>query len=148
MKKEKEVYKSEMEKSTSLFHRNIKGEVVFNEIEAERASDFIASTELGERVKASLQKKRFVLPQQTDKAQAFFCNESVYGTLNVLWVSGVIRMDNQSAKSEFTLEEGQPFDAWPSKEGLAMSKNNKNRIERLLEENAGISYWNWPGYQG
>jgi len=70
--------------NSSLFHRNSKGEVVFTEREAELASDFIATANIEGRVKASLQKKRFVLPQQTHKANVFFCNESVYGTLNMV----------------------------------------------------------------
>ena len=134
--------------SSSLFHRNSKGEVVFTEREAELASDFIASADIEGRVKASLQKKRFVLPQQTHKAHAFFCNESVYGNLNILGVSGLIRMDkdkksNGSSKKGFEVK----FDAWPSKEAKATSDNNKARIERFMAERDD-PYWDWPGYQG
>ena len=143
-------YDNEMKNGTSLFHRNGKGEDVFSKKEAERASDFIASLDIERRVKAALQKKRFVLPQQTDKVQAHFCNESVYGTLNILWVCGVIRMESgQSENMEVgsTKESEEAFDAWPSKEAQANSDNNRERLERLIQENDG-PYWDWPGYTG
>ena len=54
----------------SIFHRDVKGEVVFSAHEAERVSNFVASSNLEERVKAALQQKRFVLPQETDTASA------------------------------------------------------------------------------
>lgn len=74
-----EVIKEKNNDGSSLFHRNDKGEVVFSAEEAERASEYIASSNLEERVKAALQKKRFVLPQEMGGVQANFCNESVYG---------------------------------------------------------------------
>ena len=117
VKKEREAHEMELDsKSTSLFHRNKKGEIVFSEKEAERACDFVAAADIEERVKASLQKKRFVLPQQTSGVQAHFCNESVYGTLNVLWVSGVIRMEYRGkGKATGAPANEAPFNAWPSK---------------------------------
>ena len=78
---------------TSFFHRNEEGKVAFTSEEADNASNFIASFGLEERVKSALQKKRFVLPQQADQVNQHFCNEHVYGTINILWVCGVIRME-------------------------------------------------------
>ncbi|KAL3937273.1 MAG: hypothetical protein SGARI_002183, partial [Bacillariaceae sp.] len=69
----------------SFFHRDEQGKVVFSSDEAERTSDFLVSMNLENRVKACLQKKRFVLPQQSHTMENFFCNESVYGKLNLLW---------------------------------------------------------------
>ena len=114
---------------TSLFHRNSKGEVVFTEKEAERASDFIASTGIEDCVKASLQKKRFVLPQQTSRVQANFCNENVYGNLNVLWVSGVIRMKNTAGKEKGKVAAAkEEFDAWPSERAKANINSTRTRL--------------------
>ena len=97
--------------NTSLFHRNEKGEVVFTDEQADRASDFIASSNMEERVKAALQKKRFVLPQEIASAQSFFCNESVYGSVNILWVCGVVKLDGSG---QAAMGASQKFDAWPS----------------------------------
>ena len=119
----------EEEGSTSLFHRNEKGEVVFTEKEAERASDFIASIGMEERVKSALQTKRFVLPQQTSGVQAHFCNESVYGSLNVLWVCGVVRMEDGGSEEQAKAET-VAFDAWPSEEVKNNIENARNRMRR------------------
>jgi hypothetical protein len=110
--------------NVSLFHRNENGEVAFTDEEAARASDFIASSGLEERVKAALQKKRFVLPQEVEGVQAHFCNESVYGKVNILWVCGVIRMEAKSSESEGEAAGAgaaacQNFDVWPSEEAKA-----------------------------
>ena len=75
-----------------LFHRDADDKTCFTEQEAYRASEHIAAMALDERVKSALNQQRFELPQQTEEVQSFFCNESVYGKLNLLWVSGVVRM--------------------------------------------------------
>lgn len=116
----------------SLFHRNEEGKVTFTSKEAERASNFIASYGLEERVKSTLQKKRFVLPQQADQVHANFCNESVYGTMNILWVSGVIRMEaGNPATANSTLNE--VFDAWPSDEAFAKIDSDRKRYREQEE---------------
>ncbi|CAB9515177.1 expressed unknown protein [Seminavis robusta] len=60
-----------------LFHRDSKGKIAFTSKQAEAASDFISSLELDERVKASLQKKRFEIPQHQGHVNANFCNEAL-----------------------------------------------------------------------
>ena len=62
--------------------------------------------DLAGRVKACLQQKRFKLPQKSTSVSAHFCNESVYGTLNILCVTGVVRL----AYPEET-EEDRQFEA-------------------------------------
>ena len=112
----------EVQGSASLFHRNGKGEVVFSNEEAERASNFIASFRLEERVKASLQHKRFVFPQKTEQVDTHFCNKNVYGKLNILWVCGVLRMTADASDRKRALHAtatNQVFDAWPLEEALA-----------------------------
>jgi hypothetical protein len=92
---------------TSFFHRNKEGKVAFTSEEADNASNFIASSGLEERVKSALQKKRFVLPQQADQVDQHFCNEQVYGTINILWVCGVIRMEaDDSAEAKQSVAAG------------------------------------------
>ena len=78
-----------------------------------------------------MQYKRFILPQQTTEVEATFCNEAVYGSLNVLSVAGLVKMEpicvgeaqDAAGKGE-DQEEGKdggqgggraaPFSAWPT----------------------------------
>lgn len=109
--------------ASSFFHRNGDGKICFTDSEAERASNFIASIDLEERVKASLQEKRFVLPQKTDHVEAHFCNESVYGNVNILWVCGAIRFPTGGSNDDAGstgIDSGRSsvpaaFDVWPSR---------------------------------
>jgi hypothetical protein len=124
----------------SLFHRNENGETCFTAKEAERASDFIASYGLEERVKAYLQKKRFVLPQKSEKvAEKFY----IYGTINILWVCGVVRMDATIIDSE---NDGKisrvKFDAWPSAEQSSNINRIRDQFTKNNEQDKFI-YWNY-----
>ena len=114
------------ENGSSFFHRNANGEVVFTEKEAERASKFIASSDIEERVKAALQQKRFVLPQEMSGVQAHFCNESVYGKINILLVCGLVRFDPETDHS--VKEPSSQFDAWPSAEANCATATARARI--------------------
>ena len=75
----------------------------------------MAALALDERVKSCLQRKQFVLPQQSHYVNAHFCNESVYGTVNLLAVTGLVRMD---AAPPAAPPPAAPFDAWPGAEVL------------------------------
>ena len=77
----------------SLFHLDASGATAFSAPEAARASEYLASSRFLDAVKRSLQSKRFELPQQSAAVSAHFCNESVYGNLNLLCVTGVVRLD-------------------------------------------------------
>ena len=68
--------------------------VLLSADEASAASAYIGAMKLDELVKQSIQRKRFVLPQQTRNVDAGFCNEAVYGRLNLLSVTGVVRLDS------------------------------------------------------
>ncbi len=131
----------EVDDNISLFHRNEVGEVVFSEKEAARASDFIASSGIEERVKAALQKKRFVLPQEVEGVDAHFCNEMVYGKVNILWVCGLIRMEATSSESEGEAAKAatcQNFDVWPT----AVAKYEMNHAREFINARA----LNFTGY--
>ena len=71
----------------NLFHLDSYGKACFSADEAEAASDYLASIQFDERIKACLQRKRFVLPQQERYVATGFCNETVYGKMNLLEVS-------------------------------------------------------------
>jgi len=72
----------------ALFHLDKHGKSCFTAAEARKASTHLAAMQLDSKVKEALNQQRFELPQQTEKVHNFFCNETVYGKLNVLWVSG------------------------------------------------------------
>ena len=142
----------------SLFHRDELGNTCFTEDEATRASEHIAAMALDERVKSCLQKKRFELPQHSETAEAFFCNESVYGNVNILWVTGVVRMspddvwtfdrvDKAKAAAASSSGDGagaggggddeksskkKKFNAWPSKSARKLKATLVQMIEEKL----------------
>lgn len=137
----------EKDNGASLFHRNEKGEIAFTAKEADRASDFLASSNLEDRIKAELQKKSFVLPQETSDVYANFCNEAVYGKVNILWVCGVIRMKDGARAPEPGAAIPSRFNAWPSTAAKKATATARSQIEErirlgydYLEERGEIFY--------
>ena len=144
-------FKDEDGAPLELFHRNHLGKVCFTPTEASRANKHIAALELDERVKACLQYKRFVLPQQTTMVQGTFCNEAVYGQLNVLSVTGLVKMEplvrggenvedeNDEDPQEDQEEVGGPqvlpqkaaasFSVWPSK---AAKRESRTAAQKFI----------------
>ena len=110
----------EEEKSlNSLYHMDEDGMTCFSKGEAERASLYLISIGFYQRVKQSIQSMRFELPQQSTNSvtKAQFCNESVYGKLNVLQVSGVVRMDAvKLTEKERSEMDAVKLTAWPTEE--------------------------------
>ena len=120
----------------SMFHLDADGKACFTREQAENASDYIAEMKLDEKVKASLQKKRFELPQVSEKVSMVYCNDDRYGKMNVLWVCGILRLDD-SAKSpaEVGGEDTnlQEFDAWPSEEAKEKIEHAKRLGSKYME---------------
>jgi hypothetical protein len=86
-----------------------------------------------------LQQKRFVLPQVMDGVQAHFCNESVYGKVNILWCCGVIRM----AEGNEAANAANEFDAWPSAAAKSKIDAARAQIEmhaRMAEQMYGYDF--------
>jgi len=109
----------------SLFHRDAQNKIAFTSQEAELASQYVASMGLDQRVKAALQKKRFDLPQELGLVEGSFCNENVYGKVNILWVTGVVRMEDTTVmpKPRCTCHDDE-FNAWPELERQIMQREN------------------------
>jgi len=124
---------------TALFHRDEFGKTCFTLEESLDAQERIGNMHLDDRVKQCLNRKKFVLPQQSRNMSDGFCNESVYGTLNLLSVTGMVRLapedepddDYASMKREEIMEKyrieskrreeeskaiAEGFDAWPPPE--------------------------------
>ena len=77
-------------------------------------------------VKRSLQTKRFELPQQSAAVSAHFCNESVYGNLNVLCVTGVVRLD---PNADVGGDDATPVTLdWPSEATRAAAKRARKKL--------------------
>lgn len=78
---------------------------------------------------SGLQKKRFELPQESEEMEEYYCNESTYANLNILFVAGVMQLDPSvtTAASTSVAFSKQKFDAWPTKEQKdeAIRKRNK-----------------------
>lgn len=132
-----------------LFHLDAYGKTCFSEAEAEQASDRIVQMRLDERVKACLQRKRFLLPQQNRAFNAHFCNESVYGTVNLLCVSGVVRMEQAEAVTPSSVSQADAvFDAWPPPEVLADKRHRdfETKPREWMDEGDESDPENAPGY--
>ena len=131
----------------SLFRLDASGATCFSGPEAARASEFLVSVNFVDTVKRSLQRKRFELPQQSAAVRAHFCNETVYGNLNVLSVTGVVRLDpnaldDDEDEAEGANDGGDGSDAssesevtfgWPSAE----AHEETERFAELVEEANG-----------
>ena len=144
----------------------------------DRAGAHVAAMQLDERVKACLQRKKFVLPQQARDMVEHFCNEcakptiahgypwmhilvatylccadlsgecayptqqtgrhecvplrrrAVYGKLNYISVSGIVRLDASVAPDPIAEGSAKPtFDVWPTPQAKAAASFG---LERLI----------------
>jgi hypothetical protein len=75
----------------AYFHLDSDGGSCFTAEEAEAASAHLLEMDFLAHVQSRTQGTPFLLPQHHG-AEAFFCNEAVYGRANLLEVSGVVRL--------------------------------------------------------
>ena len=81
----------------SFFHLDETGATCFTAAEAEAASALLVDTAFLEHLQNRISSTTFHLPQQSVNAGAHFCNENVYGKMNLLSLTGVVRLDSQAA---------------------------------------------------
>jgi hypothetical protein len=74
------------------FHVDSARKSCFSKEEAARASQRIVDIELVKQVQRQILTTDFVLPQVKKTVDATFCNESVYGKMNFLMVTGLVRL--------------------------------------------------------
>ena len=74
------------------FHVDSACKSCFSKEEAARASQRIVDIELVKQVQRQILTTDFVLPQVKKTVDAAFCNESVYGKMNFLMVTGLVRL--------------------------------------------------------
>ena len=78
-------------------------------------------------------------------------NDDRYGKMNVLWVCGVMRLEeNTEAKAPPNEASEAEFDAWPSAEGKAMVEHAKRlgNIYAEICESGGELPDQWWEYEG
>jgi hypothetical protein len=93
---------SDDENGTSLFHLDREGKVRFTKREAKWATTYLENIDLDGKAKAQLQKKWFELPQESTDVSVSYCNENNYGKMNLLWVCGVVRLDNGGVEPQWS----------------------------------------------
>jgi hypothetical protein len=75
-----------------MFHRNAEGKTCFSPAEAAAASAYIRDARVLTQVRSRIRHMAFQLPQQASNISAMFCNESVYGRMNLVMVHGLLRL--------------------------------------------------------
>mmetsp|Transcript_45146 Transcript_45146/g.107401 ORF Transcript_45146/g.107401 Transcript_45146/m.107401 type:complete len:685 (-) Transcript_45146:126-2180(-) len=75
-----------------LFHINPAGQSCFSKSEAAAAVHRLQEMDFTAQVLSRINKVPFELPQHESAQQITFCNEQVYAKLNLLHVSGVVRL--------------------------------------------------------
>jgi len=75
-----------------MFHRNAEGKTCFSPAEAAAASAYIRDARVLTQVRSRIRHMAFQLPQQASNISATFCNESVYGRMNLVMVHGLLRL--------------------------------------------------------
>lgn len=65
-----------------------------------------------------IQKKRFVIPQESKEYDEYYCNDSAYSSMNILYVTGVIRLEYPPAATSAAVatktSKKTKFDVWPT----------------------------------
>ena len=81
----------------SFFHVDSAGNSCFSKAEAAASTQLLIDSAFLAQVQTRIKTTAFVLPQRGESHGAFFCNENVYGNMNMLRVSGLVRLDSVSA---------------------------------------------------
>jgi hypothetical protein len=77
---------------SDYFHIDSKGNTCFSASEASLAAERVRAMNLLRYAKASINSLDLHLPQVSSTMSTEFCNESVYGKVNVLMVTGIVRL--------------------------------------------------------
>lgn len=123
---------------SSLFHRTHTGESCFTKEEAARTCKYLHSIKFVSRVTAALQDTNFELPQEYREIERFFCNETVYGKMNLLWVTGSVRLDPEAVNVVKGVSEvDKILDKWPPADVKAADKKNFENIHARILAKTG-----------
>ena len=78
---------------SKYFHYDSRGNICFNEEEAEAATERVSNMNLDGRILKQINSLPFHISQMYGGGEMYFCNEEVYVNLNMLEVNGVIRLE-------------------------------------------------------
>lgn len=79
------------EDGNGYFHIDSSGMTCFSAAEAAKTSAHVAAAAVLAEVQTRIAHTAFELPQWSAQKSAFFCNEAVYGNMNLVWVSGAMQ---------------------------------------------------------
>ena len=69
-----------------------------------------------------------MLPQESEEYDQYYCNESTYANFDILFVTGLVKLD-RSVETSFA---GRRFDAWPTaQQRKERSKSIQNHFEEM-----------------
>ena len=89
-----------------FFHVDSTGRTCFSAAEAAKSARFCVDSGFLEQLQSRIAETRFDLPQSKAEGSAFFCNEKVYGKMNVLRLTGVMRLADEGGAPEGAAERG------------------------------------------
>ncbi len=79
-----------------FFHCDTAGRACFTAAEAERSSHLTTASGFFQQLEARIKTAQFEIPQSSMKQESSYCNENNYGTMTLLKISGVIRLDEDA----------------------------------------------------
>lgn len=78
--------------------------------------------DIEECVKACIQKKCFVIPQESKEHDEYYCNDTIYSNLNIRFVTGVVRLEH-SVEDKTDSSRGSSFDGRPNARSRRLDAN-------------------------
>jgi hypothetical protein len=90
--------------SNMFFHINVDGQTCFTAEQAVFTSTYLKQILFIDQLKKQIKEVEWQFPQSSKSRQETLCNERVYGHVNILMVSGVVRLSEVSRGSEIDIE--------------------------------------------
>merc|ERR1712113_1145806 len=88
----------------SFFHLNTDGHTSFTPQQAAYTSAYLKNILFIDQLKSQISKVPWQFPQSSKSRHETLCNERVYGHVNVLMASGVVRLSDNSQVSASNME--------------------------------------------
>merc|ERR1712014_482706 len=88
--------------SDAFFHINTDGKSCFTDQQAAYTSEYLKSILFIDQLKRQIDKVPWEFPQSSKSRSETLCNERVYGHVNVLMASGVVRLCDNNQGSDMS----------------------------------------------
>merc|ERR1712176_725018 len=92
------------ENANPFFHINVEGQTCFTPQQAAPTSSYLKSIIFIDQLKSQIKEVTWQFPQSSKSRQETLCNERVYGHVNVLMASGVVRLGENARRSANNME--------------------------------------------